>query len=185
MNQYYGQQEPCDTMMVGDKLDNKGYGIATYINHPLRHNINIGVLTLKEKGELIKLTQKWWYDKGQCGDAGHSKESTGGQRALTLSNVSGIFHILIGGLVLAMMTASLEYLVQRKLRNRRKILEEKRRSYTMPDPPPPPRRKCFDSDLDRPAGRGPGWENGYTYEPSTEMEQQNLMSPETEETKLE
>ncbi|RUS87244.1 hypothetical protein EGW08_004996 [Elysia chlorotica] len=185
MNQYYGQQEPCDTMMVGDKLDNKGYGIATYINHPLRHNINIGVLTLKEKGELIKLTQKWWYDKGQCGDASHSKESTGGQAALTLSNVSGIFHILIGGLVLAMMTASLEYVVQKKLRNRRRLLDEKRKNYTMPDPPPPPRRKCFSSDLDRPAGRGPGWENGYTYEPSTEMEQQNLMSTEPEDTKLE
>ncbi|GFN84380.1 glutamate receptor, partial [Plakobranchus ocellatus] len=185
MNLYYGQQEPCDTMMVGDKLDNKGYGVATYLNHPLRHNINIAVLTLKEKGELIKLKQKWWYDKGQCGDVSHGKESTGNQSALTLSNVSGIFHILIGGLVLSMVTASLEYLVQRKLRNRKKLLEQKNKSYTMPDPPPPPRRKCFSSDLDRPAGKGPAWENGYTNEPSSAMEQQNLMSAEPDDLKVE
>ncbi|XP_059169165.1 glutamate receptor 3-like isoform X2 [Physella acuta] len=120
MNTYYSQQEPCDTMMVGDRLDNKGYGVATRVNYHLRHNINIGVLTLKERGELIKLTQKWWYDKGQCGDQSVSKESTGTQNALTLSNVSGIFHILIGGLVLSMVTSSLEYFIQRKLRKSKK-----------------------------------------------------------------
>lgn len=37
MNTYYGQQDPCDTMMVGDTLDTKGYGVATYVNHNLRY----------------------------------------------------------------------------------------------------------------------------------------------------
>ena len=36
--------------------------------------------------------------------------------ALTLSNVSGIFHILVGGLVLAMVVALLEYFVHKRLR---------------------------------------------------------------------
>lgn len=36
MNDYHSQQEPCDTMKVGDNLDNKGYGIATRIGYPLR-----------------------------------------------------------------------------------------------------------------------------------------------------
>ncbi|CAL1544184.1 unnamed protein product, partial [Lymnaea stagnalis] len=161
MNSYYSQQEPCDTMMVGDKLDNKGYGVATYVNYPLRHNINIAVLTLKEKGELIKLTQKWWFDKGQCGDQSVSKESTGTQSALTLSNVSGIFHILIGGLVLSMLTSSLEYLIQRKLRIRRKNIAKKAtKNYTLPVPPPPPRRLCFGSAANRSNGIEPVWENG-------------------------
>ncbi|KAH9509952.1 hypothetical protein Btru_044705 [Bulinus truncatus] len=159
MNTYYGQQEPCDTMMVGEKLDNKGYGVASSINFPLRNNINIAVLTLKEKGELIKLQQKWWYDKGKCGDQSVSKESTGTQNALTLSNVSGIFHILIGGLVLAMLTSSLEYFIQRKLRKRRSHVKAAK-SYNLPVPPPPPRRLCFGSNSNRPSVSQPVWENG-------------------------
>ncbi|KAK6173038.1 hypothetical protein SNE40_016574 [Patella caerulea] len=113
MNNYYNQREPCDTIRVGDNLDNKGYGIATPVGYPHRDAINIAVLELREVGELHKLEQKWWYDKGECGNADGSKDAS--QSALTLSNVSGIFHILIGGLVLAMITSSLEYLVQRKL----------------------------------------------------------------------
>nr|KAG5705412.1 hypothetical protein BaRGS_004539 [Batillaria attramentaria] len=118
MNNYHSQQKPCDVMPVGEPLDNKGYGIASRIGHPLRQKINIAVLELGEIGELYKLQQKWWYDKGKCGDLTGSKESAGSQSALTLSNVSGIFHILIGGLVLAMITSSIEYLVQRHLTSR-------------------------------------------------------------------
>ena len=39
--------------------------------------------------------------------------------SLTLSNVSGIFHILIGGLVLAMLVALLDYCVKSRLRARK------------------------------------------------------------------
>ena len=46
------------------------------------------------------------------------KDAAGSQSALTLSNVSGIFHILIGGLVLSMITSSIEYIVQRHLKSK-------------------------------------------------------------------
>jgi len=36
MNEYYNQRKPCNTMMVGDPLDSKGYGIATPIGSTLR-----------------------------------------------------------------------------------------------------------------------------------------------------
>jgi len=36
MNVYYNQRKPCNTMLVGDNLDSKGYGIATPIGSPLR-----------------------------------------------------------------------------------------------------------------------------------------------------
>jgi len=36
MNDYHNQRKPCNTMKVGDNLDSKGYGIATYINSDLR-----------------------------------------------------------------------------------------------------------------------------------------------------
>ncbi|KAK7495314.1 hypothetical protein BaRGS_00013496, partial [Batillaria attramentaria] len=140
MNNYHSQQKPCDVMPVGEPLDNKGYGIASRIGHPLRQKINIAVLELGEIGELYKLQQKWWYDKGKCGDLTGSKESAGSQSALTLSNVSGIFHILIGGLVLAMITSSIEYLVQRHLTSR---AGKNNHVCKAPPPPPPPRRSCY------------------------------------------
>jgi len=40
MNEYYNQRKPCNTMMVGDNLDSKGYGIATPIGSPLRSDVN-------------------------------------------------------------------------------------------------------------------------------------------------
>ncbi|BFZ14897.1 hypothetical protein BsWGS_17936 [Bradybaena similaris] len=185
MNTYYGQQDPCDTMMVGDTLDTKGYGVATYVNHNLRHNINIAILTLKEKGELIKLKQKWWFDKGQCGDQSASKESTGTQSALTLSNVSGIFHILIGGLVLSMITSSVEYFVHRKVSVwKRNTSHKNSKSYDLPPPPPPPssRSMCFSSKA-KSADSGLAWKNGFTSDLGPSNEQENLMTCDSDENK--
>ncbi|XP_064610198.1 glutamate receptor-like isoform X2 [Liolophura sinensis] len=113
-NEYYNQQLPCDTMKVGPNLDSKGYGVGTPDRFPLKAELNREVLKLRESGELWRLQQKWWYDRGKCGSV-DGKESKK-QDALTLSNVSGVFHILIGGLGLAMMTALVEYLFQAKLR---------------------------------------------------------------------
>ncbi|XP_004772101.1 glutamate receptor 2 isoform X7 [Mustela nigripes] len=69
--------------------------------------INLAVLKLSEQGVLDKLKNKWWYDKGECGakDSG-SKEKTS---ALSLSNVAGVFYILVGGLGLAMLVALIEF----------------------------------------------------------------------------
>ncbi|KAK6975687.1 Glutamate receptor 2 [Biomphalaria glabrata] len=118
-NEYHNQRKPCNTMKVGRDLDVKGYGIATPRGSDLRAEINIVVLQLNEIGELLKLYQKWWYDKGQCApDAGKDSSTTS---ALTLSNVSGIFHILIGGLILAMLTAFFDFIIKTRLRRTKKI----------------------------------------------------------------
>ncbi|KAK7495272.1 hypothetical protein BaRGS_00013454, partial [Batillaria attramentaria] len=115
MNEYHNQRKPCNTLKAGRNLDDKGYGIATPLNSDLREQINIAVLELREVGELHKLERKWWYDKGECGcNVKESKTSS-----LTLSNVSGIFHILIGGLVLSMVVAFLDYCIRWKLRTRK------------------------------------------------------------------
>ncbi|KAG5852210.1 hypothetical protein ANANG_G00059980 [Anguilla anguilla] len=101
MNEYIEQRKPCDTMKVGGNLDSKGYGVATPKGSALRTPVNLAVLKLSEQGILDKLKNKWWYDKGECGtkDSG-SKDKTS---ALSLSNVAGVFYILVGGLGLAMM----------------------------------------------------------------------------------
>ncbi|MBN3286344.1 GRIA2 protein, partial [Polyodon spathula] len=107
MNEYIEQRKPCDTMKVGGNLDSKGYGIATPKGSSLRTPVNLAVLKLSEQGTLDKLKNKWWYDKGECGakDSG-SKEKTS---ALSLSNVAGVFYILVGGLGLAMLVALIEF----------------------------------------------------------------------------
>ncbi|XP_031408023.1 glutamate receptor 4-like [Meleagris gallopavo] len=72
-----------------------------------RTPVNLAVLKLSEAGVLDKLKNKWWYDKGECGpkDSG-SKDKTS---ALSLSNVAGVFYILVGGLGLAMLVALIEF----------------------------------------------------------------------------
>ncbi|OCT99666.1 hypothetical protein XELAEV_18005449mg [Xenopus laevis] len=100
-----------------DKLKNKwwydkgecgsGGGDSKVSPSEQKTSVNLAVLKLSEQGVLDKLKNKWWYDKGECGakDSG-SKEKTS---ALSLSNVAGVFYILVGGLGLAMLVALIEF----------------------------------------------------------------------------
>ncbi|XP_008423729.1 glutamate receptor 4a isoform X1 [Poecilia reticulata] len=108
MNEYTEQRKPCDTMKVGGNLDSKGYGIATPKGSLLRNAVNLAVLKLNEQGLLDKLKNKWWYDKGECGSGGGDSKDKSSQ-ALSLSNVAGVFYILVGGLGLAMLVALVEF----------------------------------------------------------------------------
>uniref|UniRef100_A0A8D0CF42 Glutamate receptor n=1 Tax=Scleropages formosus TaxID=113540 RepID=A0A8D0CF42_SCLFO len=108
MNEYTEQRKPCDTMKVGGNLDSKGYGVATPKGSQLRNAVNLAVLKLNEQGLLDKLKNKWWYDKGECGTTPDSTEAETSQ-ALSLSNVAGVFYILVGGLGLAMLVALIEF----------------------------------------------------------------------------
>eukprot|EP00094_Tigriopus_californicus_P004677 TCALIF_04499-PA protein Name:"Similar to GluRIA Glutamate receptor 1 (Drosophila melanogaster)" AED:0.23 eAED:0.23 QI:77/0.88/0.9/1/1/0.9/10/441/909 len=101
-NEYTNERYPCDTMKVGKNLDAKGYGIATAKGSD---PINFAVLTLKENGELAKLKNKWWYENTECQ---HDTEKTK-KNELPLSNVAGIFFILVGGLIIAMCVALFEF----------------------------------------------------------------------------
>ncbi|KAF6040446.1 GRIA2 [Bugula neritina] len=107
-NEYANQRKPCNTMKVGENLDSKNYGVATPLGHKLRHKVTMGILRLHETGELNKMMQTWWYEKGQCSD----KEGSSSIKALSLSNVAGVFYILIGGLLIAMLCALLEFVVK-------------------------------------------------------------------------
>ncbi|XP_056129289.1 glutamate receptor 1a isoform X4 [Lampris incognitus] len=117
MNEYIEQRKPCDTMKVGGNLDSKGYGIATPKGSHLRIPVNLAVLKLNEQAVLDKLKNKWWYDKGECGskDSGRKDKTS----ALSLSNVAGVFYILIGGLGLAMLVALVEFCYKSRTESRR------------------------------------------------------------------
>ncbi|XP_056009393.1 glutamate receptor 2-like [Ostrea edulis] len=109
-NEYANSREPCDTMMVGRNLNSKGFGIATPLNSPLRDELNLVVLELKEDGTLHRLKRRWWHDKSQCAP---DNQETSGKRSLPLSNVAGVFYILIGGLVLAVLFGAFEVTLKR------------------------------------------------------------------------
>lgn len=105
-NDYTNEREPCDTMKVGRNLDAKGFGVATPLGSPLRDPINLAVLSLKENGELTKLMNKWWFDRTECR---HGDKQDASRNELSLSNVAGIFFILIGGLLVALAVALVEF----------------------------------------------------------------------------
>ncbi|XP_076467659.1 glutamate receptor 3-like [Babylonia areolata] len=111
--EYANNREPCDTTSAGPKLNNKGFGIATPRGSDMRDQITLAVLRLKEGGTLHTLQQRWWIEKGQCG--GDSGGNSKGKTPLTLSNVAGIFYILISGLVFAIILGVFEF---RCFRNR-------------------------------------------------------------------
>ncbi|KAJ8266749.1 hypothetical protein GJAV_G00134260 [Gymnothorax javanicus] len=144
MNEYIEQRKPCDTMKVGGNLDSKGYGVATPKGSALRNPVNLAVLKLNEQGLLDKLKNKWWYDKGECGSGGgDAKDKTS---ALSLSNVAGVFYILIGGLGLAMLVALVEFCYKSRTESMRmkQIINNAMTSST----------------LNRASGDGSGGENG-------------------------
>ncbi|KAK3606415.1 hypothetical protein CHS0354_042068 [Potamilus streckersoni] len=109
-NEFYNNREPCDTMKVGPNLNSKGLGIATTPDSPIKAQMNLAVLELTEDGTLHKLKTKWWKDKGQC--AGNPGDASS-KRELSLSNVAGIFYILIAGLVFAVILASFEFICEK------------------------------------------------------------------------
>ncbi|XP_021379128.1 glutamate receptor-like isoform X2 [Mizuhopecten yessoensis] len=125
MNEYTNMRKPCDTMKVGTNLDSKGYGIATPVGSPLRDRLTLAVLHFRESGELQQLKKKWWDDRSECPSPGTA--SDGGQTALTLNNVAGIFYILISGLTLAILIAGCEFIYK-------SVVDSKKSKYTYTGP---------------------------------------------------
>lgn len=114
--------------------------LILYFNEPNhRDPINLAVLTLKENGELSKLKNKWWYDRTECR---HDKQDAS-RNELSLSNVAGIFYILIGGLLVALIVALFEFCSKGQTNNPQLISHEppgmKNKPNIAVQPPPPPR----------------------------------------------
>lgn len=116
-NEYTNERYPCNTIKVGRNLDSKGFGVATPLNSPLSHLLNIVVLALTESGELTRLENKWWVQKSQCRNA-ETRESL--KKSLNLYNVAGCFYILIAGLALALLVSLCEL-----IKNRCKLCKKK------------------------------------------------------------
>ncbi|TKR67521.1 hypothetical protein L596_023665 [Steinernema carpocapsae] len=114
-NEYANTRKPCDTMKVGANLNSVGYGVATPFGSEYKDHINLAILALQERGELKKLENKWWYDRGQC-DQGITD---GSSASLNLSKVAGIFYILMGGMISSMIAALCEFLYRSRIEARK------------------------------------------------------------------
>ncbi|RCN44947.1 Ligand-gated ion channel [Ancylostoma caninum] len=115
-NEYENTRKPCDTMKVGANLNSIGYGVATPFGSDWKDHINLAILALQERGELKKLENKWWYDRGQC-DQGITVD--GSSASLNLSKVAGIFYILMGGMIASMIAALGEFLYRSRIEARK------------------------------------------------------------------
>ncbi|KAE9552974.1 hypothetical protein FO519_003811 [Halicephalobus sp. NKZ332] len=105
-NEYVNTRLPCDTMKVGANLNLISYSIATPFGSEWKEKINIAILDLKNSGELGKLKEHWWYDRGQC----NQRTSEGSTMGLDLSRIGGIFHILIGGMIVSISVTLVEFI---------------------------------------------------------------------------
>ncbi|RZF39362.1 hypothetical protein LSTR_LSTR000883 [Laodelphax striatellus] len=105
----YQMERKCDLAQVGTLLDSKGYGIAMPFNSPYRTAISGAVLKMQESGKLQELKNKWWKEM-HGGGACDGQDEAPPSNELGLSNVGGVFLVLICGCAVALFVAMLEFL---------------------------------------------------------------------------
>lgn len=108
-NEYENSKKPCDTMRIGKNLNINHYGIAVQQGSPLLTQLNRAILRLKENGDLKKLEKKWWTDRSECklkGVKDHKRSS------LNFSKISGPFYLLIVGVIISAIVATVEYMIK-------------------------------------------------------------------------
>ncbi|XP_064079193.1 glutamate receptor ionotropic, kainate 2-like isoform X3 [Macrobrachium nipponense] len=106
----YITERYCDLTQVGGPLDSKSYGIALPPGSPYTHAISGAILSLQESGKLQELRTRWWKHKkggGQCKD--DESKSSSKANELGLSNVGGVFVVLLAGMGLASVVAVCEF----------------------------------------------------------------------------
>uniref|UniRef100_A0A646QE29 Kainate2 n=1 Tax=Hemiscolopendra marginata TaxID=943146 RepID=A0A646QE29_9MYRI len=102
----YVVKQTCGLRRVGGLLDTKGYGIAVKKNSPLRTQLTDAILELQEKEVLQKIKKTWWEKGGKSCES----ETDQSPQGLTLSNVGGVFVVLLSGMGFACIVALIEFM---------------------------------------------------------------------------
>ncbi|XP_056638599.1 glutamate receptor ionotropic, kainate 2-like isoform X1 [Diorhabda sublineata] len=103
----YEVQRKCDLYQVGDKLDEKGYGIAMRKNSTYRNSLSTALLLMQNSGKIDEIKRKWWEERkggGQCSADAENGDAT----PLNLKGVGGVFWVTIGGTILSFFLAMFE-----------------------------------------------------------------------------
>ncbi|KAK8784934.1 hypothetical protein V5799_008701 [Amblyomma americanum] len=113
----YLTDRDCQLAQIGGPLDSKGYGFALPRASPYTAHLSEAILRLQETGVIARLKKHWW--TGHCsqqreqekGSAALSdaKDSSVEANALGVSNVGGIFLVLLGGLGVSSVCVILEF----------------------------------------------------------------------------
>jgi hypothetical protein len=103
----YEIQRNCNLTQIGGLLDSKGYGIATQLGSPYTDEISLHILEMQEKGEIQKFYNRWWKGGSTC-IRDEKKDSKA--NALKVENVGGIFVVLVGGVIFAVVVSLIEFI---------------------------------------------------------------------------
>ncbi|XP_060809791.1 glutamate receptor 1-like [Amyelois transitella] len=95
---------PCEMLVSMTSTGVKDFAIALPKGSKLRDGVNIALQSMKNNGDLQKLIRKW-FTKAECNVNDPVLHGT----ELTLNQVAGLFYMLLGGLVLALAVAMLEF----------------------------------------------------------------------------
>ncbi|XP_030021689.2 glutamate receptor 1 [Manduca sexta] len=96
-------EKPCEMLVTIASTGMKDFAVAVPKGSKLRDGINLALQALKNEGEMQKLMRKW-FTKSDCSA---NEEPQGSE--LTLSQVAGLFYVLLGGLALALVVALIEF----------------------------------------------------------------------------
>ncbi|XP_075751958.1 glutamate receptor ionotropic, kainate 2 [Rhipicephalus microplus] len=113
----YITDRDCQLAQIGGPLDSKGYGFALPRGSPYTAHLSEAILRLQETGVIARLKKQWW--TGHCSqqrekERGASalsdvKDSSEEANALGVSNVGGVFLVLLGGLGVSSVCVILEF----------------------------------------------------------------------------
>ncbi|CAH0577972.1 unnamed protein product [Chrysodeixis includens] len=98
------KNKPCEMVVTLSNSGYKDFAVGMPKGSKLRDGVNMALQSLKNEGEISKLVRKW-FTKSECDVPG--KESRGTE--LTLSQVAGLFYVLVGGLLVALFVALIEF----------------------------------------------------------------------------
>ncbi|XP_038214236.1 glutamate receptor ionotropic, kainate 2-like [Zerene cesonia] len=99
----YTIERNCEVTMVGELLDNKGYGIAMKKNSQYRHSMNLALLNLQESGVLREMKHRWWKEKHGGGACQPNADPSNDE--LTMRNFLGLFLVLVVGCALGIVVS--------------------------------------------------------------------------------
>ncbi|XP_037578883.1 glutamate receptor ionotropic, kainate 2 [Dermacentor silvarum] len=113
----YLTDRDCQLAQIGGPLDSKGYGFALPRGSPYTAHLSEAILRLQETGVIARLKKQWWM--GHCSQQrerekgtsalSETKDSSEEANALGVSNVGGVFLVLLGGLGVSSVCVILEF----------------------------------------------------------------------------
>lgn len=112
-SQLAADTEPCDTLVTSGSLNTRTYAVALRKNSTLKGIIDHGILSLMETGTLRKLYEKWFHNtSSSCTDPKLDILPKVYNSSMTLHEVSGLFYLLIGFVVISIAVAAAEYYIR-------------------------------------------------------------------------